>query len=669
MAKVLSMAHGAMLDLGHAVEGTARNVRGLAESLGLGRDAPPGPGAAWLAAIEREFVQAGRPFTDQENPGLQRAGNVTGWCRPKEITRHEGRALSQGPAKRPPSRGPSKPSKFFPMKFPPVCGAIRVRSGSRRRSMTPRAMAPRAAMPQPPPLANWELFRGELLASDVEQGELGDCWFLSALAALAEVRQGLFIRQLFPQQDRLSPAGAYVVRLCLGGQWRGILVDDRLPCMDAGKGHKQLAYCVTHRMQLWASLIEKAYAKACGSYQATVGGESGEALSILTGCPCELIRFVGEDFHPEQLWRKLCGSRDSGFLMTCSTTTCSVKASWLQAFHVYSLLGVYEESVPGKGRVRLVKIQNPNRLTKWQGAWSESSSQWTPQLRQKLCREGGGDSRVFFMEFGDFLKQFAHCTICRLQANGWEERKQVSLAGGGQYRSGVSLRVSAKTDCSVSLVQPDERLARAPGSAPLIAAGFVVLQQDGNSVVEVARVRRSSHLSVDCRLSPEHSYLVVPLSLHSGPPAAATVACVSAVGKPVTLQERRVGVDLSRRAWMEYARRLDREPVRFRDAVLRVAKGEGGYVVVVAENHGAGYLQVEYTIASNTLRFSRGQSATRDWLPPKHAMLLQFGSPIDPSGSSSWQSSHKFQLVMQPPSQALHQPPLPAGDLHAPFRL
>ena len=49
--------------------------------------------------------------------------------------------------------------------------------------------------------------------------------------------------------------------------------------------------------------------------------------------------------------------------------------------HAYSLLqGV--EVVDKNGRtVRLCKVRNPWKKSEWNGAWSDNSSEWTPELK------------------------------------------------------------------------------------------------------------------------------------------------------------------------------------------------------------------------------------------------------------------------------------------------
>lgn len=62
-------------------------------------------------------------------------------------------------------------------------------------------------------------------------GELGNCWFMSALVVLIE-REHL-IRSLFITNE-LCPQGIYQIRLCKDGIWTTILIDDFVPCDEGG---------------------------------------------------------------------------------------------------------------------------------------------------------------------------------------------------------------------------------------------------------------------------------------------------------------------------------------------------------------------------------------------------------------------------------------------------
>ena len=74
------------------------------------------------------------------------------------------------------------------------------------------------------------VFESVVSPTDIYQGELGNCYFLSAVSAIAEYQER--IKRLFLQRKR-SPKGAYCVCLCIGGQFQEIYIDDVVLCKRA----------------------------------------------------------------------------------------------------------------------------------------------------------------------------------------------------------------------------------------------------------------------------------------------------------------------------------------------------------------------------------------------------------------------------------------------------
>jgi calpain-15 len=131
---------------------------------------------------------------------------------------------------------------------------------------------------------NPQLFVDGVDPNDIKQGELGDCWFLSALAALAE-RPGL-VKRLFITEE-YNKEGVYKLRFCKNGEWIVVTIDDYIPCrMDGGP---MFSYGCTN--ELWVLLVEKAYAKLHGNYESLNGGLTKEAMIDLSGCPAECLPF------------------------------------------------------------------------------------------------------------------------------------------------------------------------------------------------------------------------------------------------------------------------------------------------------------------------------------------------------------------------------------------
>ena len=127
-------------------------------------------------------------------------------------------------------------------------------------------------------MKNPVVFDKDINADDINQGALGDCYFLCALSALAEFPDR--VRAIFKTQST-NVAGIYEVEFCIGGRQTSVIIDDWIPINKQGKP----AFCQTFENELWAIFLEKAFAKLHANYDVMQGGKSGMALHLLTGFP------------------------------------------------------------------------------------------------------------------------------------------------------------------------------------------------------------------------------------------------------------------------------------------------------------------------------------------------------------------------------------------------
>ncbi|KAE9047840.1 hypothetical protein PR002_g820 [Phytophthora rubi] len=247
--------------------------------------------------------------------------------------------------------------------------------------------------------SNATLFADGVSSGDVIQGDLGDCWFLSALSVVA-TRSDL-LEQTFWRRDQHKAKGLFVCKFMKNFVWNYVLIDDRLPVFgftDKKAGKPYFARC-RNPNELWVSLLEKAYAKLHGSYEALIGGFVDCALNDLTGmCSEQVILKEGfpgfgenpyipakpQQKHGDPFWEKLARYKQSGTLMGCSiqppvtakeVAVESSAGNGLYFKHAYALVDVAEIKTAKGESVRLVKLRNPWGMGEWTGPWSDSSEE------------------------------------------------------------------------------------------------------------------------------------------------------------------------------------------------------------------------------------------------------------------------------------------------------
>jgi hypothetical protein len=121
------------------------------------------------------------------------------------------------------------------------------------------------------------LYEDGIRAADIHQGKLGDCYFLAAVAAVAERDAAIIERALSNPKP-----GVFAVQWYPNGVPLTTYVDDRF--VHAASDGK-LAFSHSGS-ELWVNVLEKALAKEYGSYKAIgEGGNPCDALSTLTGKP------------------------------------------------------------------------------------------------------------------------------------------------------------------------------------------------------------------------------------------------------------------------------------------------------------------------------------------------------------------------------------------------
>ncbi|KAM9316881.1 calpain-14-like [Gastrophryne carolinensis] len=257
---------------------------------------------------------------------------------------------------------------------------------------------------------NPQFFVDDVSRFDLHQGLTENCWFLAALASVTFHKD--ILSNIIPRNQSFDRnyAGIFHFKFWRFGEWVDVVVDDRLPVNKDGK----LLFVSSARKNLfWGPLLEKAYAKLCGSYEDLQIGQVSEALVDFTGGVNMTVKLAQA---PPDLWQIMVRAAHSGSLMGCQTQSGPerVLENGLVTGHAYTVTGIRTVTCKS-GTENLVRLRNPWGKIEWRGNWSDSSPKWDQlNLKERLLLHKAREDGEFWMSIEDFEANFVELVICKL---------------------------------------------------------------------------------------------------------------------------------------------------------------------------------------------------------------------------------------------------------------
>ena len=342
---------------------------------------------------------------------------------------------------------------------------------------------------------DYSIFHDGIAVEDIVQGKICDCYFLSVLGSLCRFPE--LVEKLFYFKEK-TKEHIYGIYFYINGNKKLVLIDDYLPYV--GVGFKQFAMSKSEENEIWVALMEKAWAKVNGNYiRIGCGGTPNEVFDVLTEAYSEEITIKPN--IKDTLWNKLVDGAKKGFVMTAGTSgNDDVEDVGLSPGHAFTVLGIHE--IKGE---KVIRLRNPWGEGEFNGDWSDFSSKWTEELKQKYkyYEKEDGD---FFMGYKDFLNYFVTMGFAKLHPKFSSSRIKVRKNEATKCQL---IKVTIPQDNTLVYFQlygKNPRIPNKNGEYPQTALSNLILVDKNFNYLE-ASAGNNMHICVESTLKKGEYYL------------------------------------------------------------------------------------------------------------------------------------------------------------------
>ena len=300
-------------------------------------------------------------------------------------------------------------------------------------------------------------FGPDFVVPEVGQGSLPDDAFIGALMAITSYPHYDLLQNIIASRPGdFAKYGVYTCRFYVEGQWVDVLTDTKLPCVrDQRSGLFSAVYSKSRlsTSELWIPLIQKAYSKALGSYEAVCKLKIHDCLMHLTGGSVQQMYLHDEATGEQKVdgaWKLFKNYLHNHTLITAQPSQFALEGQnkgeeddnpgdlerddsgnivdeeefdekkEVQGFlanRLYSVIACQDI-----GGFELVLMHNPWSENCWGGEWSDGSSDWGtyPEILSHIREDKSiqwsleKPNGYFWMTFKNFQKYFNSIYVCKL---------------------------------------------------------------------------------------------------------------------------------------------------------------------------------------------------------------------------------------------------------------